>query len=82
MSKPFEIASSDELGTAICEALGIDEHKTGRMIIDLQPGQPALIYFVQVIPDSALTGFPWGELIKRSVRTAPPERGRNEQDTR
>jgi hypothetical protein len=50
--------TGDELGTAICEAMGVDPATVQRVIIDAQVGQPAKVYF-QMVGDEDLLKTDW-----------------------
>lgn len=58
--------SGNTLGTAICNALNIDENAVSRVIIDCLPQQPARVY-VEYIDNSPLLEIDWPELLKSVV---------------
>jgi hypothetical protein len=43
------IASSQALGKQICDVLGLDANRIGRMTIDLDPGKAATIQIVRYL---------------------------------
>lgn len=63
MSKTGAEVLSDRVGIPILEALGIDPFKIGRMVIDLQPGQPARVY-AEIPGNEKLLEVDWAEALK------------------
>ena len=46
------ITTAQSLGGAICDALGLDSNRIGRMTIDLDPGKAATIQVVKYLSET------------------------------
>ena len=62
-----EIISGEALGMAVCEAMGIDPHRTGRIILDLGVGFEPVKVYVEMIGDDRLLSVDWSKGLKGAV---------------
>jgi hypothetical protein len=62
MTKAFKAALADDLATEICKVLDIEANIVGRMLIDLEAGQPVKVYLF-AYADKAIQDIDWARFL-------------------
>lgn len=71
MAETWEVINGEELGMKICEMLGIDPHRTSRIVVDIDANHFTKIY-IEMIGDKRLLNLKWCDLETRiEERPAP-----------